>query len=53
MEKNLRLPPLWALVIAFAWKLFKAPMPNLSTNFLNLWANAMFLYDDAYGFIFF
>ena len=35
-KKFLRLLPLWALVIAFAWKLFKAPMPNLATNFLNL-----------------
>jgi hypothetical protein len=35
-KKFLRLPPLWALVIALSWKLSRLPMPPLALNFLNL-----------------
>ncbi|MEN6444656.1 MAG: AEC family transporter [Candidatus Cloacimonas sp.] len=34
-KKFLRLPPLWAMVIAFTWKFSTLPMPHLALNFLN------------------
>ncbi len=34
--KFLRMPPLWAMIIAFAWKAASIPLPPLAFNFLNL-----------------
>ncbi len=34
--KFLRLPPLWAMLIAFVWKASSLQLPRLSLNFLNL-----------------
>lgn len=40
-KKFLRLPPLWAMLIAFSWKLTKVPMPALALNFLNFMGQPM------------
>lgn len=34
--KFLRLPPLWAMVLAFAWKATSIPLPRLAFTYLNL-----------------
>jgi len=35
-NKFLRLPPLWAMLIAFAWKAAAIPLPKLAFNFFTL-----------------
>ncbi len=35
-SKFLRLPPLWALLLAISWKATALPLPRLAFNFLNL-----------------